>query len=298
MNHYQQHCRAMGTRFELFLTGQEHDREHLEAVAGDLLEEIRRLDCVLSRFDPRSEIARVNREAAVRPVRVDRELFELLEKCDEARQLTEGYFDITASHKGAVPTLQLDAESCTVRFSGPDVLIDLGGVGKGYALDRACEIMLRFGVTCGLLHGGTSSVLAIGTPYGIDGWPVAIRHPLMLMGEPVAQLNLTDRGLSCSAVRHPDQQQSDVVNPLTGDPLNGDAVCVVLAANATDAEIFSTALLAMGREQAIDYLAAKPDAGVPDAGVEAGWYESGRGFEWIHRKRNSATDHLDSRLKQ
>jgi thiamine biosynthesis lipoprotein len=291
-NHYQQHCQAMGSRFELFLTEQEHDREHLEAVAGDLLEEIRRLDCVLSRFDPRSEIARVNREAAVKPVRVDREVFGLLEKCEEARLLTAGYFDITASHKDGAPALRLDAESCTVRFSEPDVSIDLGGVGKGYALDRAREIMLRFSVTCGLLHGGTSSVLAIGTPHDTDGWPVAIRHPLMLMGEPVAQLNLADRGLSCSAVRHPDQGQSDVINPLTGDRLNGDAVCVVVAANATDAEILSTALLAMGREQAIAYLAAKPDAGVPDAGVEVGWYESRRGFEWIHRKRDSATDHL------
>jgi thiamine biosynthesis lipoprotein len=294
MNHYQHHCLAMGTRFEFLLTGQGqgYDREHLEAVTGALLEEIRRLDGVLSRFDPRSEIARINREAAERPVRVDRELFGLLEKCEEARRLTAGYFDVTASHKGAAPALQLDPESCTVRISGPDVLIDLGGVGKGYALDRAREIMLRFGVTCGLLHGGTSSVLAIGTPHGADGWPVAVRHPLMLMGEPVAQLKLADRGLSCSAVRHPDQQQSDVVNPLTGDPLNGDAVCVVLAANATDAEILSTALLAMGREQAIAYWAAKPDAGVPDAGVEAGWYESGCGFEWIHRKMHSDTDRL------
>jgi thiamine biosynthesis lipoprotein len=282
MNYYHEHGQAMGTRFELFLTGpgqgqgQGYDREHLEAVAGDLLEEIRRLDCVLSRFDPRSEIARINREAVERRVRVDREVFGLLEKCEEARRLTAGYFDVTASHKGEAPALRLDAESCTVRFSGPDVFIDLGGVGKGYALDRAREIMLRFGVTCGLLHGGTSSVLAIGLPHGADGWPVAVRHPLIFMGEPVAQLKLADRGLSCSAVRHPDQGQSDVVNPLTGDPLNGDAVCVVLAANATDAEILSTALLAMGREQAIDYLAARPAAG-----VEAGWYEPGGGFAWI-----------------
>jgi FAD:protein FMN transferase len=272
----------MGTRFELFLTGQGqgqgqgHDREHLEAVAGDVLDEIRRLDCVLSRFDPRSEIARINRDAAKRQVRVDREVFGLLEKCEEARRLTAGYFDVAASHKGEAPALQLDAGSCTVRFSGPDVLIDLGGVGKGYALDRAREIMLRFGVTCGLLHGGTSSVLAIGTPHGSEGWPVAVRHPLLSTAEPVAQLKLADRGLSCSAVRHPGQGQSDVINPLTGDPLVGDAVCVVLAANATDAEILSTALLAMGREQAIDYLAERPDTA-----VEAGWYEPDGGFAWI-----------------
>ncbi len=240
------------------------------------MEEIRRLDCVLSRFDPRGEIARINRGAAGRPVRVDREVFGLLENCEEARRLTAGYFDVAASHQGEAPALQFDSEFCTVRFSGPDVLIDLGGIGKGYALDRAREVMLRFGVTCGLLHAGTSSVLAVGSPHGADGWPVAVRHPLLSLGEPVAQLKLADRGLSCSAVRHPGQQQSDVINPLTGDPLLGDAACVVLAANATDAEILSTALLAMGREQAIDYLAERSDAG-----LKVGWYEPDGGFAWI-----------------
>jgi FAD:protein FMN transferase len=288
MTHFQQHFHAMGTRFEFFLTGQgqgqgqgekqEHDREHLDAVAVDLVEEIRRLDCVLSRFDPRSEVSRINRGAAGRPIRVDREVFALLEKCEEARRLTAGYFDVAAAHQSEAPALRLDSEFCTVRFSGHDVLIDLGGIGKGYALDRAREIMLRFGVTCGLLHAGTSSVLAVGTPHGANGWPVAVRHPLLSMGEPVAQLKLADRGLSCSAVRHPGQQQSDLINPLTGDPLVGDAACVVLAANATDAEILSTALLAMGREQAIDFLAKRYDPN-----VEAGWYEPGGGFAWIRR---------------
>jgi FAD:protein FMN transferase len=279
MNHYQQHCQAMGTRFELFLTGHGHDREHLEAVASAVLDEIRRLDGVLSRFDPRSEIARINREAALRPVRVEREVFGLLESCEAARRLTGGYFDVTASHKGAAPALRLDAEYCTVRFTEPDVLIDLGAIGKGYSLDRAREIMLRFGVTCALLNGGTSSVLAIGKPAGTDGWPVAVRHPLMYpmyLGEPMAQLKLADRGLSCSAVRHRDQEQSDLVNPLTGELLVGDAVCLVLAEGATEAEVLSTALLAMGRERAIAYLAERRDAG-----VETGWYEPGGGFTWM-----------------
>jgi thiamine biosynthesis lipoprotein ApbE len=113
-------------------------------------------------------------------------------------------------------------------------------------------------------------------PRGTDGWPVAVRHPLMQLGEPVAQLKLADRGLSCSAVRHPGQEESDLVNPLTGTPISGDALCVVLASTATAAEILSTALLAMGRERAIEYLAASPESD-----VEAGWYEAGCGFSWI-----------------
>lgn len=271
---------AMGARFEVRLCGD--DEEHLDAVAVAVIEEIIRLDSVLSRFDPRSEIARINREAAHAPALVDREVFGLLEKCEEARRLTSGYFDVTASSRaaggtaGEAPALQLDAEICTARFTRADVIIDLGGVGKGYALDRGREIMLRFGVACGLLHGGTSSVLAVGAPPGKNGWAVAVRHPRTPDAAPVAQVDLVDQGLSCSAVRHPGQRQSDVLNPLTGRPLCGDAACVALVANATDAEIFSTALLAMGREEAKRYLER-----VSCHGLVAGWFEPGAGFTWI-----------------
>ena len=266
----------MGTRFEVFLCGA--DEEHLEAVAVAVTEEIIRLDSVLSRYDPRSEITRINREASGAPIRVDREVFGLLEKCEQARRLTEGYFDVTASGGGAgeTPALQLDAESCTVRFTRPGVIIDLGGVGKGYALDRGREILLRYGVTCGLLDGGTSSVLALGAPSGNRGWPVDVCHPLAPATAIVSRVELMDRGFSCSAVRRSNEEQSDVVNPWTGQPLIGDAACIVLAASATEAEVFSTALLAMGRAGAINYLGKKTCLG-----VDVGWFEPDVGFAWI-----------------
>src|SRR5262245_18735996 len=268
------HCEAMGTRFEALLVG--HDEEHLEAVA--VIEEIIRLEGVLSRFDPRSEIARINREAGHAQVRVDREVFALLERCERERRSTDGFFDVTASRRppGAAPDLRLDVDICAVQFTGPGPAIDLGGVGKGYALDRGREIMMRFGVTCGLLHGGTSSVLAVGAPPGKSGWPVAVRHPLTPDAAPVAHVELANRSLSCSAARHPGQRQSDVVNPMTGRLLDGDAACVTLATNATDAEIFSTALLAMGREEVKRYLER-----APRPGLVAGWFEPEVGFTWI-----------------
>jgi len=270
-------CEAMGTRFEVFLRGE--DEEHLEAIAVAVTDEIERLDGVLSRYDPRSEVSRINGEATGSPVRVDREVFALLEKCEQARQLTEGYFDVTASEgtTDEAPALQLDVESCTVRFIRPDARVDLGGVGKGYALDRGREILVRFGgVTSALLNGGTSSVLALGTFSGQRGWPIDVRHPLTPDAAPVARVELKNRGLSCSGVRRPGQQLSDVVNPRMNQSLTGDAACVVVAASAAEAEIFSTALLAMGREQAVTYLGQNSCHG-----VDVGWVDPDHEFAWI-----------------
>ncbi|MDX2040832.1 MAG: FAD:protein FMN transferase [Acidobacteriota bacterium] len=266
---YQRSIEAMNTRFDVFLRGSkaDYDEQHLEAVAVAVLEEIARLDGVLSRFDPRSEIARVNRQAAKQFVRVDRELFALLETCEQARQLTDGYFDVTRGGGW-----ELDAASCSVRLA-TESQIDLGGIGKGFALDRGREILWRFNVESGLLQGGTSSVLAVGQ----EVWPIDLRHPLtpeLVIG----QIELANCSLSCSAVRRSEQKTSDIVNPLTGEAIFGKACCFVLAADATTAEIYSTALLAMGLERASKFLAM-----LTDGEEQIGWFEDD--FLWLKERR-------------
>ena len=110
---------AMGTFFEVFLAGD--DEEHLEAVAAAVLDEVRRLERLLSRFDPASEIARINREAGRRPVRVDADLWDILCRCREYRRATGGFFDVTAASGRSAQgdALVLDDERRTVRFAGP-----------------------------------------------------------------------------------------------------------------------------------------------------------------------------------
>lgn len=262
---YQRSCEAMNTRFEVFLHGD--DEQHLEAVAVAVLEEIIRLDGVLSRFDPSSEIARVNREAVTKPVRIDRELFALLELCEQARQQTNGYFDVT---RGG---WELDAANSTVRLASDEAQIDLGGVGKGYALDCGREILQRFNVEHALLQGGTSSVLAVGDA----AWPIDLRHPLTpeLM---VSQIELVNCSLSCSAARRIEQNTSDIVNPMTGEAIPGTAACFVLAGKAARAEIFSTALLAMGLERANEFLAT-----MRGSNLQVGWFE--HDFLWLRGQR-------------
>lgn len=242
----------MGTVFEAFLAG--GDLAHLEAVAATVEDEVRRLEAVLSAFDPASEVYRLNREAVARAVRVSVELWELLAACEQYRERTDGMFDITAGSDpgtGLLPTrLTLDRADRTVRYASPGVRVDLGGIGKGYALDRAGELLRRFAVENALLHGGTSSVLAVGS----HPRPVDVRNPAADGVTPLGRVELAGRGLSCSAARHPGQEVSDIRDPTTCRPVAGNSACVVLAPTATGAEVLSTALLGMGRTRAITYL--------------------------------------------
>ena len=206
-------CRpAMGTLFEAWLVGE--DEEHLSAVVEAIFDEVVRLERLLSRFDPRSEIARVNRLAAEQAVQVDHEVFGILQTCGDYWQQTGGYYDVAATQLRAAPSVfdsrasfadvVLDAERHTVRFTNPAVMIDLGGFGKGYALDAAAEILVGFGIEHAFLHGGTSSALARGRNQQHQPWLLGVRNPWSQeSARELRQLPLSDRAYSCSARRRP-----------------------------------------------------------------------------------------------
>jgi thiamine biosynthesis lipoprotein len=247
---------AMATRFEMWLVGE--DPEHLAAVGEAAWEEVLRVERMLSRFDPAAEIARVNREAANEPVLVDYELFAVLEDCRQWAEETEGYFEVcAASGFPFSQAVRLDARARTVELLDPRVELDLGGCGKGYALDAAARVLERYEVAHALLHGGTSSVLVRGTREDGTPWPVGVRDPFAVEDRELRQLPLRDCGLSTSAVFVPQGETSDLVDPTTGRPLTQPVACVVATATAVEAEVLSTALLAMGKSRAREYLERK-----------------------------------------
>jgi thiamine biosynthesis lipoprotein len=270
---------AMGTWFAVRLMGE--DPEHLAAVAEAALDEVGRIERLLSRFDPRSEIARINREAGGRAVLVDREVLDILVTCQAAWERTEGYFDVTAG-RGTFAAVAIDAPARKVWFEQPGVALDLGGIGKGYALDRAAEIVRAQGIGSAFLHGGTSSVLALGSAENGRPWTVAVRDsftPAALAAE-LFRVSLEGCGFSCSATRGAGQAVSDLVDPRTGAALAGRSACVALARNATQAEIFSTALLCMGKPVAIEHAARYRD----DELFHVAWIESPNDrpvWEWL-----------------
>ena len=189
---------AMNTRFELVLHGT--NTPLLRAAGEEALAEIGRIENRLSLFRPSTEIARVNAFAATEPVLVSPEVFALLQRAQRLSAETDGAFDITMApllrcwgllgrNEGRVPgadelaaardivgmkLVELDAANRTVRFARPGVMIDLGAIGKGYAIEQATEILREAGVTSALLHGGTSSVMAIGAPPDAEAWKVVI----------------------------------------------------------------------------------------------------------------------------
>src|SRR5690606_18158671 len=140
-------CRrpAMNTWFEIVLHG--NDPEHLSAAGEAALDEIERIEKLLSRFDPASEASRINREAAVSPVLLDIEMTGIIATCQQAWFDTDGYFDITVGSAGDAGFLNIefDEEARTIAFRASNIRLDFGGFGKGYALDCAAQLLREAG---------------------------------------------------------------------------------------------------------------------------------------------------------
>lgn len=270
----------MNTRFEIVAHGE--NEPVLRAAVEAALDEIDQLERQISRYRPDSEIALVNREAWRRPVRVSQNMFDLLEHARLLWHESGGVFDPTvwpllgcwrkAALEGKTPAdaelerarksvgmdkVELDTATRTVRFAVPGVALDLGAIGKGYALDCAVDVLRENNVTSAFIHGGTSSAHGIGCPPDQRGWKVGIADPMGPAPHAesgsgfVAELTLRDQSLGVSAVPGRDGKIDPcgitrVVNPLTAKPNMIAVLAAVVAKSATDADALSTALLAGG----------------------------------------------------
>ena len=279
---------AMATRFELVLHGE--NPVALRAAAEEALQEIERLHRQLSLYSPSSEVSYINAHAAQRPVQVEPGLFRLLQMAQQITVQTNRAFDITIAPlircwgfmggSGSLPSEEqiaeararvgmehviLDQKRFTVRFARDGMMIDLGSIGKGHALDVARETLLEAGITSALVHGGTSTVCGIGTPPGAPCWKVGIpRPPGSAPGgagpddaaagaevPPLAVVELKNEALSVSGVhgkcfKAGDKVYGHVLDPRTGFPAQGALLAAVALESAAETDAFSTALLLAG----------------------------------------------------
>jgi len=266
---------AMATRFEIVLPGE--NAVALRAAGEEALQEIERLEAQLSLYRTTSEIARVNARAAKEAVRVTPSLFALLEHAQKLHAETGGAFDITIAPlvrcwgfmggTGRMPRaeevaearasvgmhlVELDAVEFTVRFAREGVMLDLGAIGKGYAIERAVEVLREAGVTRALLHGGTSTVYGLGHPLEADCWRIAVESPEALPTM-LPTVCLRDEAMSVSAVwgrcfQEGGRTFGHVLDPCTGEPVAGAVLAAVVLPSATETDALSTALLIRGAE--------------------------------------------------
>jgi FAD:protein FMN transferase len=203
---------AMATVFEVYAV---HPDERYAAQAAQAAFDLAdRLEGELSRFRSNSDITRINHLMAGQSARVCPTTLECLVIARHLFDLTGGAFDISIGT--GLPSLELIADGFLVRATTDGVQVDLGGIGKGYAVDLMAELLEEWGLHQALVHGGFSSVLALEAPAGCDGWPLTLSDP----GAPsrvFARLSVRQTALGASGLRKGDH----IVDPRTGQPARG-----------------------------------------------------------------------------
>ena len=232
---------AMGGRLAMTIYAPDpsRGRRALEAAFS----EVGRLEQRFSRFLPGSELSRVNRLAASGPVVIDPELADLIDQSLAFSRLTGGAFDITAAsgQTGGYRHVHVDRARSTIEYRAPAIQIDLGAIGKGYAIDRAVQILRDHGIRNALVSFG-STMYGLGSPPGREAWRIAIRHPNW-RDRAVDVIQLRDGAISTSGDY---EQGAHIIDPRRGHPATGTASASVIAATAAESDALSTAAFVLG----------------------------------------------------
>jgi thiamine biosynthesis lipoprotein len=203
---------AMATVFEVYAV--HPDGAYAAQAAQAAFDLTDRLERDLSRFVPNSDISRVNRLAAGESTQVGPSAIECLVIARHMFDLTGGAFDISIG--SGLPSLELNPDDYVVSATQDGVQVDLGGVGKGYAVDLMAELLEEWGVQVALVHGGFSSVLALEPPAGDGGWPLTLSDPTT-PSRILSRLSVRQTALGASGVRKKDH----IRDPRTGEPARG-----------------------------------------------------------------------------
>jgi len=262
---------AMATTFEVVVVYD--DDLYARQAAAAAFNEVDRLEGELSRFIENSDISRINNLPANQPLRLGLDAFECLQLSCRIYAQTNGAFDITigslfscwrnedgtprtpsqkelnlARQHTGMHLLQLDEDEHTVRLLAAPIQIDLGGIGKGFAVDRAAVLLREWSINVALISGGYSSVLALDAPVDTKGWPLTLSNPdnrKQILARPCLQ----GRALSGSGL----QKGQHIIDPRTAQPVKGKRAAWASAPDAATTDALSTAFMVMGPDEIRQY---------------------------------------------
>jgi len=268
---------AMATTFEIII--QHEDARYAEQTAWQAFDELDRLEGELSRFIENSDISRINNLPAGQPLLIGLAAFECLQLSAQIHAETHGAFDVTigsllkcwlnkdrtlrspsegelnlARRRTDMNLIKLNEATVSVELMTSPVQIDLGGIGKGYALDVMAELLRDWSIETAVIHGGFSTVLAMSAPAGTKGWPLTLSNPLH-RSKTLAYVHLQNRAVSGSGV----QKGQHIIDPRTGRPAAGCRAAWACAGDGATADALSTAFMVMSPEEIERYCVRHPD---------------------------------------
>jgi FAD:protein FMN transferase len=251
------------------------------------LDEVDRIDRLMSHYKRDTPLSQLNRSGANGPVPVDPELFDFIVECLRYSRESGGAFDVTVgplmkawgffTGEGRVPPeseiaelrtrvgyrhVVVDVERKTIRFDVPGVELDLGGIAKGYAVDRAVGVLKSHGVGAALVSAGGSTIYGLGSPPGRRGWDVALRDPVdstrtamtvRLKDRALSVAGRSEKSFEVAGVRY-----SHIMDPRTGRPVQGVLSVAVLTTNGTEGDALDDTLYVEGVEKGREHLKRLP----------------------------------------
>jgi thiamine biosynthesis lipoprotein len=263
------------------------DPSFARQVIREAFDEMARVDRLLSNHDPESELSALNREASRSPFRVSDELLDFVLQCRGLCDATERAFDPTvgplvrawgfftshpakpsdtdiaaAKATSGFDKVQINEAARTVSFAAAGMEIDSGGIGKGYAVDRAVQVLRKLDVEAVLVSAGGSTMYALGRPPDRPGWRIAIRNPAgtqrPLAVVPLSGSSLSTSGVSEKSVQAGSRRYSHIFDPRTGEPVEGMCQVTVVAPRATESDAYTKAAFVLPRDSLTELFRRQP----------------------------------------
>lgn len=274
----------MGSRFDITVVA--NDSTHANSYIDIAVAEIQRIENLISSWDPNSETSEINRNAGIKPVKVEAELYQLIERAIGISKLTDGAFDISYASMdriwkfdgsmSAMPTQNevkssvtkvgfqnviLNPKEQTVFLKLPGMKIGFGAIGKGYAADQAKQLLMQKGVAAGIINASGDMNTWGKQPNG-EHWKVAITNP-MDKNKVFALLPITDGAVVTSGdyekfVSFNGKRYAHIIDPRTGYPSTGIISVTVFAPKAELADALATSVFVMGKEIGLDRINQLP----------------------------------------
>ncbi|MES2517227.1 MAG: FAD:protein FMN transferase [Bacteroidota bacterium] len=273
--------KLMGNRFEISVVSEDTiwANEKIEAAIA----EISRIEQLLTTFKPESQTNQINENAGIKPVKVDKEVFELIQRSLRISNLTQGAFDITYgsidknlwnfdTNMKTLPDVEtaknmvrlidyqkvtLNQNNTTVFLQDEGMRIGFGGIGKGYAAEMAKQLMIREGVKAGIVNASGDLTTWGNQPNGKQ-WTIGIADPNH-KNRPFSYLNISNMAVATSGnyekfIIIQGKRYSHTINPKTGLPITGIKSVTVIAPNAEIADALATPVTVMGVKVGLDLI--------------------------------------------